>query len=936
MRSSAAALALPLLFAALAGAASPITETEALESARELVARVAAYGARHPDAAGAFSPWAAADVEAGTPLLVNSYPDLRPLYYYVPLSASSQGCESFITLDPADGAFHAYGRRPHNLPSVSRGAAARLAGLQLRCPVNANSLLVVKLPDRQLYWRASSADSGRTIFIAVCDSTAILSSAPAAARAALTVEPPARSDGVDRAPGGVRHGRAGRDHPPAFDIPDVPHHYQITSYHCGPATVQMLMDYWGPTIDQQAIGQVADTEGSGTHLSDMMRAAHFSAISTATQNHSLHGYPERRMGYGGVECYWSYPSEYDPDFPDRHDDLKSIISDSYPVIVVMKYSPDEYGSHARVLKGYDDTTGVYILHDPWYSGVYQGPDIHFNQSVFDDLWSRSYRWGGFVSPWEIEFEAPDEVLQGVPFTVTAYVTYTGPHPFDGEDGVVYPTVEPLPSDLCELAPGQEAVLSLHGWFSDSGCHFDPVSWDMVADTLSQSGAIEFVARGLLNSSSSSYAAYSDSIGGHGQLPFHVVDPELVTVDASGGGHFTRIQDALDYVRDGHEVELLPGTYSGPGNRDLSFRGKRVTLRGVAGPDETVIDCEGVGRGFSLSDGEGRDTVIEGITIKGGSAPDTGRAGAGGGVFLNGASPTIRDVTVRDCTSHGPAGGMCCVNGSSPLLDRVRFAGNVAEGDEGGGLFCSVDSHPSLQRCVFLENEAASRGGAVACGAGAVPELINCTLALNSARDCGGVYCEDSSPLITDSIIYGSTAGCALACDGASHPVLTSCLVHGNEGGDGLPASCEVVGVVFADPLLCDVWRGELHLQECSPCAGAGTVGGDIGAFRVRCACEQNDVVPAGFLMHPASPSPFTASTTLRLDVPAGAGRVSLSIYNVRGQLVRTLVDGTVTPGVREYVWRGDDSSGHALSAGLYFARCEHGGDTTTRKLVLVR
>jgi flagellar hook assembly protein FlgD len=113
-------------------------------------------------------------------------------------------------------------------------------------------------------------------------------------------------------------------------------------------------------------------------------------------------------------------------------------------------------------------------------------------------------------------------------------------------------------------------------------------------------------------------------------------------------------------------------------------------------------------------------------------------------------------------------------------------------------------------------------------------------------------------------------------------------------------------------------------------------GGDIGAFGVRCACEQKEVVPGAFFLHAPSPSPFGASTTLRLDVPTDAGRVFIAVYNARGQLVRTLLDDTPTPGTREYVWRGDDASGNALGAGIYFARCESNAGAMTRKLVLLR
>ena len=129
-----------------------------------------------------------------------------------------------------------------------------------------------------------------------------------------------------------------------------------------------------------------------------------------------------------------------------------------------------YGTHARVLKGYDDSTGVYVVHDPWYDGVYQGPDVHFNQDfLVDELWPRSHRWGGFIAPWEVDIVAPDEVMRGSSFTLTATVFYTSAHPFSGDDVAQFPTVTLLPSELHRLSPGESATRTLTGNFSYPGC-----------------------------------------------------------------------------------------------------------------------------------------------------------------------------------------------------------------------------------------------------------------------------------------------------------------------------------------------------------------------------------------------------------------------------------------------------------------------------------
>ncbi|MCK4511096.1 hypothetical protein KAW64_05115, partial [bacterium] len=273
-----------------------------------------------------------------------------------------------------------------------------------------------------------------------------------------------------------------------------------------------------------------------------------------------------------------------------------------------------------------------------------------------------------------------------------------------------------------------------------------------------------------------------------------------------------------------------------------------------------------------------------------------------------ASPTIRNVVLKSNTSPGTAGGLCCLNHASPLL----------------------------KDCTFWENEAAFRGGALASADGSVPELVNCTLALNAARAGGGIFCDASSPLLTDTIIYGSRDGGAIACENGAVPVVTFCCIHGNAGGDDLPGSCNTEGMLFRDPLLCDAPRGALQLQECSPCIGSGASGGNIGAFPPRCPCTTTEQLSIRFRLQAARPSPFTDSTMLHLDVPPDAGHVTLTIYNVRGQLVRTLVDGALPSGRREFIWDGMDDTGRPVSAGAYFARCESDAGSDTRKLVLMR
>ena len=84
------------------------------------------------------------------------------------------------------------------------------------------------------------------------------------------------------------------------------------------------------------------------------------------------------------------------------------------------------------------------------------------------------------------------------------------------------------------------------------------------------------------------------------------------------------------------------------------------------------------------------------------------------------------------------------------------------------------------------------------------------------------------------------------------------------------------------------------------------------------------------------PNPFNPTTVIRYDVPAGSGVVSLRIYDVTGALIRTLVDGTVTPGHKSATWDGRDARGNQVSSGIYFYRLVAGSTTLTKKMVLLK
>lgn len=93
--------------------------------------------------------------------------------------------------------------------------------------------------------------------------------------------------------------------------------------------------------------------------------------------------------------------------------------------------------------------------------------------------------------------------------------------------------------------------------------------------------------------------------------------------------------------------------------------------------------------------------------------------------------------------------------------------------------------------------------------------------------------------------------------------------------------------------------------------------------------------PETTILFPPSPNPFNGEVTLRFGMPE-EGDVVVSLYNVLGQRIRTLVQATRPAGLYRMTWDARDDGGQPVASGLYFARLESGGRTLTHKVTLVR
>ncbi len=84
-----------------------------------------------------------------------------------------------------------------------------------------------------------------------------------------------------------------------------------------------------------------------------------------------------------------------------------------------------------------------------------------------------------------------------------------------------------------------------------------------------------------------------------------------------------------------------------------------------------------------------------------------------------------------------------------------------------------------------------------------------------------------------------------------------------------------------------------------------------------------------------TPNPFRHETKVTYAQSPGKTRVTLSVYDASGRLVRRLVDAESSPGIHSLTWDGRSDDGRRLQSGAYLLRLEVGGATSTRKLTLL-
>jgi hypothetical protein len=147
-------------------------------------------------------------------------------------------------------------------------------------------------------------------------------------------------------------------------------------------------------------------------------------------------------------------------------------------------------------------------------------------------------------------------------------------------------------------------------------------------------------------------------------------------------------------------------------------------------------------------------------------------------------------------------------------------------------------------------------------------------------------------------------------------------------------------ITLQDPngglLYSSYWNGKKSvLQSMRKPSGGGNISVMSGSSLAQSASSEDIILPTEFALHQNYPNPFNPSTTIVFDVPE-LSNVSLTVFDMLGRRVQTIVRAQFEPGSYHQQWDSRDETGSVLPSGMYILRIHAKSSTSDRELISVK
>lgn len=353
-------------------------------------------------------------------------------------------------------------------------------------------------------------------------------------------------------------------------------------------------------------------------------------------------------------------------------------------------------------------------------------------------------------------------------------------------------------------------------------------------------------------------------------------------------------------------------------------------------------------------------------------------GYGGGIFCEGGNPTILFNHIRSNESNY-GGGICCWSSSAKIINNLIVSNSASyieeglegsmprdtsldDGGYGGGIECRRNSSVLIINNTIDDNYAYIYGAGIDIGANSSAYIINSII--SNSRQMEGIYIHSGCDTVKISYcdFWSNDDG---DFDGVMIPGLGNISWGTNRNG----TPCDSFYNIFHDPMFSEgyslgdssdcidagdnnvpglpttdfngnarivdfVDMGALEYQGGSSPVGGAKLAGASSAGGDRSSMDP----PKAFELSQNYPNPLNPSTTIAFTVSPDQSlyHITLRIYNISGQIVKTLVDEDKTPGTYSVTWDGKNNSGEEVASGIYFYQLKSENFKETKRMVLIK